>query len=246
MDTGWIKIHRKLLDNPTVMKDADHFAIWVWLLLKATHEGIDVIFGGERITLSPGQFTTGRKVISNALGVSESKVQRVLSCFESEHQIEQRTDRQCRLITVLKWSEYQKREQRNEHQMNNDRTTSEQRVNTKQECKNERMKETESEATTSLAPIKTKKTPSQIAHTFFEDGADHTQTIEYLVGKGVPEEVAKQEMAKFISYWTEPNKSGTKVRWQGETHFDLKRRMVTWFSRIRGYSENKESKGIKL
>ena len=24
MDNGWIKLHRKMLDNPVVMKDADH------------------------------------------------------------------------------------------------------------------------------------------------------------------------------------------------------------------------------
>lgn len=133
---GWIKLHRSIRNNPIVMKDADHLAIWIYLLTEASWGGNhDVMFQGQRYTLKPGEFTTGRKRIAEALHVSESKVQRVLKAFESEQQIEQRTDRQCRLISIVKWSEYQEDEQRNEQQVNNDRTTSEQRVNTNKESK---------------------------------------------------------------------------------------------------------------
>ena len=139
MGVGYLKLYRKTLDNPTVMKDADHLAIWIWLLMNAKFFPTDEWFGGERITLQPGQFITGRKKISEALGVSESKVQRVLKCYESERMIEQRTDRQGRLITIVSWDEYQANEQSSEQRVNNDRTTSEQRVNTitrKKERKN--------------------------------------------------------------------------------------------------------------
>lgn len=139
MSVGYLKLYRKTLDNPTVMKDADHLAIWTWLLMNAKFFPTDDWFGGERITLQPGQFITGRKKISEALGVSESKVQRVLKCYESEHMIEQRTNRQGRLITIVSWDEYQASEQSSEQRMNNERTTSEQRVNTitrKKERKN--------------------------------------------------------------------------------------------------------------
>lgn len=139
MGVGYLKLYRKTLDNPTVMKDSDHLAIWMWLLMNAKFFPTDDWFGGQRITLQPGQFITGRKKISEALGVSESKVQRVLKCYESEHMIEQQTDRQGRLITIVSWDEYQVSEQSSEQRMNNERTTSEQRVNTitkKKERKN--------------------------------------------------------------------------------------------------------------
>ena len=131
---GFIKLHRSLLDNPVVMKDSDHLAVWTYLLLQAAYsDGVSVIFGGKRLRLKPGQFTTGRKRIAAELHISESKVQRILKLFESEQQIEQRTDRQCRLISIVNWNKYQQSEQRNEQRVNNDRTTSEQRVNTKEE-----------------------------------------------------------------------------------------------------------------
>lgn len=134
-DKGWIKIHREILDNPIVMKDGDHLAVWVWLLLHATNKRRSVMFGGRQLYLKPGELTTGRKIIASELRISQSKVQRILKSFESEQQIEQRTDRQCRLISILNWDKYQKSGQRNEQRVNNDRTTSEQRLNTKQEGK---------------------------------------------------------------------------------------------------------------
>ena len=127
---GWILLHRKLLENPVVMKDADHLAIWIYLLLKASHQEHDIWFGKERITLEQGQLITGRKRIADDLRISESKVQRVLKLFESEHQIEQQVNSRNRLISIENWECYQKSEQQSEQQVNNKRTTSEQQVNT--------------------------------------------------------------------------------------------------------------------
>jgi hypothetical protein len=131
-DRGYIKIYRSLFDNPVVCKDNDHLAVWLYLLCDATHKDYPVMFGGERITLKPGELTTGRNRIALKLNIHSSKVQRILKCFEIEQQIEQRTDRQCRLISIVNWEEYQNDEQRNGQRVNNEWTTSEQRVNTKQ------------------------------------------------------------------------------------------------------------------
>ena len=138
---GWIKLHRKMLDNPVVCKDADYVAIWVHILLSATHEDYETWFNGKTVTLHAGQVVLGRQVLSQKYRVSESKVQRILSCLESEQLIEQQTTRHGRLISVVKWERYQKTEQQNEQQLNNKRTTTEQQLNTKQEQKNKRTKE---------------------------------------------------------------------------------------------------------
>ena len=47
MKSGWIKLHRKLADNPVVMKDSDYLALWVYLLLQASHAPFPIIFKGE-------------------------------------------------------------------------------------------------------------------------------------------------------------------------------------------------------
>ena len=125
-----------MLDNPVVWKDSDHLAVWIYLLLNATHKDMDVLFKNKRITLKPGQLITSRKSIAKKLDISESKVHRVLKMLEIEQQIEQQTSNKNRLITIVGWNEYQSCEQQIEQQVNNNRTTSEQQVNTNKNIKN--------------------------------------------------------------------------------------------------------------
>ena len=42
------------------------------------------------------------------------------------------------------------------------------------------------------------------------------------------DEVPKAIIKEFYSYWTEPTKSGTKMRFELEKTWDLKRRLRTW------------------
>lgn len=90
----------------------------------------------KRITLKKGQLLTGRKSISEKLKIDENKVQRILKILENEHQIEQQTSNQNRLITIVSWDKYQEDEQQIEQQLNNKRTTTEQQVNTNKNVKN--------------------------------------------------------------------------------------------------------------
>lgn len=136
---GWVKNYRKSLDNPIICKDADHFAVWNYLLLMATHSEYDTLFGKKRITLKAGQVIVGRKMISKKFNISESKVQRILKTFESEHQIEQHINKYTgRLITILNWDKYQEIEHHSEHHVNIIRTSSKHHVNTKQEDKEDK------------------------------------------------------------------------------------------------------------
>lgn len=136
MADGWIKLYRATLENPIVCKDADYLAVWVYLLLHVTHAEYDTSFVGGRFTLKPGQQLFGRKVISDDLKINESKVQRILKHFENEQQIEQQTTNKNRLISIVNWHKYQGAEQPIEHPLNNQRTTTEQQVNTNKNNKN--------------------------------------------------------------------------------------------------------------
>lgn len=132
---SYIKLYRKLLSNPVVCKDADHLAVWIWLLLNAVAFPKKVVYEGKEIVLQPGQLTTGRKKIADDLGVNEYKVQRILKCFENAQQIAQQTNRHCRLISILSWSEYQGDAQQNAQVMHDRCTTDAQPMHTKKESK---------------------------------------------------------------------------------------------------------------
>ena len=120
------------------MKDTDHLAVWIYLLLNASHNEHPALFKGEKIMLKPGQLITGRKSIALALHIDESKVERILKSLKSEQQIEQQTSSKNRLISITNWEFYQQSEQQNEQQVNNKRTTSEQQVNTNKNIKNDK------------------------------------------------------------------------------------------------------------
>lgn len=132
-DTGYVKLYRKMLDNPVVCKDADHVAVWIYLLLSATWQQYEVMFEGKTITLEPGQLVTGRLAIGVHNKINEYKVQRILKRFENEQLIAQQTTPRNRLISVLNWNQYQSTAQQDEQQAHNNCTTSAQQSAHKQE-----------------------------------------------------------------------------------------------------------------
>tara|TARA_R110000751_G_scaffold194466_1_gene299858 strand:- start:417 stop:1079 length:663 start_codon:yes stop_codon:yes gene_type:complete len=112
------------------MKDGDHLAVWVYLMLKATHKTYDIVWNGERKSLTAGQLITSRKAIAKDLKVSESKVERILKAFKTEQQIEQLSSSASRCISITKWGSFQATEQPDEQPSDSDRTASGQPANT--------------------------------------------------------------------------------------------------------------------
>ena len=122
---GYICLHRKILENPIIMKDSDHLAVWIYLLLEATHESYDAEFKGKRITLLPGQLITGSKSIAMKLKINYVKVHRILDEFKNENQIEKQVSNKNSLITISKWHEYQNVEKPKEKQAKSNCNSSE-------------------------------------------------------------------------------------------------------------------------
>jgi len=137
MHRGYIKIWRKFADNPR-FNDPQYLAVWIWLLLLATHKPIEKVFKGKTITLQPGQLITGRTFLSQKTGVNRSKIERILQTMKIEHQIEQQTSNKNRLISICNWKLYQQNEHQFEQQVSNNRATSEQQVSTYKNDKNDK------------------------------------------------------------------------------------------------------------
>jgi galactose-1-phosphate uridylyltransferase len=85
--------------------------------------------------------------------------------------------------------------------------------------------------------------PRAIAEKFFNDLKEQDRVVEEIANKYQSNQgVVKTEIVKFVSYWTEPNKSGTKQRWEIEKTFEISRRLATWFSRINNFNGQPKSK----
>ena len=124
MHEGHVKIYRRLKKSP-YYKDSQYVHLWLHLLLEVNHSPHrEKLKGSDAfIELQPGQVLTSRDKLSEQTGIHSSKVNRMLKAFETEQQIEQQTFNKYRIITITNWVSYQKREQQNEQQMNNRRTT---------------------------------------------------------------------------------------------------------------------------
>ena len=110
MNTGWIALHRSLLDHPRY-KDPEWVTVWNYLLLKATHTGGRRDFDGQIVELKPGQLITGRIAISEATGVDQNKVRRILETMQKDGQIDREAGRKGSIVTILNWAKYQEKPQ---------------------------------------------------------------------------------------------------------------------------------------
>jgi hypothetical protein len=135
---GYVKAHRKMMDKG-YYKKSEFVHLWLHLMFKANHKPKEFWFNGKNIKINRGQFITGRKKLSEETGINESKIERILNFFEkSEQQIEQQKSNRNRLITLLNYNVHNKTGQQIEQPVNNQRTTSEQPVNTTNNEKNEK------------------------------------------------------------------------------------------------------------
>ena len=53
------------------------------------------------------------------------------------------------------------------------------------------------------------------------------EIIPDFTGK-LPDNILKEEIQKFILYWTEKNPNGKKEKWEMQSTFDVKRRLASW------------------
>jgi len=133
---GWIKLHRKLLDNP-IAKKANYLAIWVYLLLNANHADNDTIIDNQRTTIKRGQLLTSIAKIADHFKMSTSTVSRILDYFISERMIERSSTFEYTIISVQNYDRYQEVESKVESWEKAGRKLSETNNNDKNE-KNEK------------------------------------------------------------------------------------------------------------
>jgi len=136
MSEGWIKLHRKWLENPIAQKPY-YGHLWITLLLKAAYKQSEFIWNNDKHLLKPGQLMTGRKKLSEQTGIPESTVERILTYLENEQQIEQQKTNKFRIITIRNWEKYQSFGKAN-NKVDDKRTANGQQVDTYKNVKNDK------------------------------------------------------------------------------------------------------------
>ena len=223
MDKGWIIIHRKILDSSIYKTDA-LFKLAMTILLLTNHT--DKQWNG--ITIKRGQVVTGRKKLAEITGQKESGIYKRLKKLEKLGFCNINSNNEYSVISVLKYGQYQ---DKSNNPSNNEGTTKEQRGNTTKQLNNDN---------NVTKYIETpKKQMLRFITSVNEKDENYDTLLNQLNNKGIDLNLASSEIDRFVMYWTEPNKSGTKERWELEKTFDVKRRLLNWFRNINKFNKKK-------
>lgn len=202
----WIKLHRSLLDWEWFDK-SEIVHLFIYLLLKANYE--DTQWKG--ITVKRGQLVTTRQQISRDLGLTEQQVRTVISKLILTHEINQQTTNKFTIITICKYDSYQPSKPTLQPTL--------QPTNNQQITSNIRSKE-----------IKEKDNNINIIIQKEKSGTDIEKRMESFreTLSQFRSQYSSVMLEEFFSYWSEPNKSKTKMRYELERTWDTSRRLQYW------------------
>jgi len=131
--SGWIKLHRKLLDNK-IFYSPLRLQLFIYLIIKSNHkEGR--VYG---VDIKRGQHLTGRKSLANDLKCNENTVYKNLKALQKENLISLDSNNKHTVVTVLNYGTYQDLVTTEEQQSNNEVTKKQQQSNTNKNEKNKK------------------------------------------------------------------------------------------------------------
>lgn len=166
--TGWIKIHRKLLDWEW-KTDPNVVALFIHLLLKANHK--QTKWRGQ--TIQRGQLPIGRKQLAIDTGLSEQQVRTALHKLEKSNIITSKPTNKFTTLTIVKYDEYQSQDYEATNNTTNKQPTNNQQITTPKECKNEK-----NEKKKENINKKSLKRPDDISENVWNDFLQHRKELK--------------------------------------------------------------------
>lgn len=139
MEIGYIKLYRKIT-NSFVWTNPNMLKLWLLCLMKASHKESRFLFNGKEVSVSSGQFVTGRAVIekefNEGVPVDQQIVGRTLwrwlKKFENEQMLSITSTTKYSVISIKNWHDYQV----NDQQVSSARPSTVQQVSTYKNDKN--------------------------------------------------------------------------------------------------------------
>jgi len=214
---GYFKVHRKILDSQ-VFAHQTALKIWIWCLARVTFKerfvSVKISKGETAVKLQPGQFIFGRFKAEEELDIDGSTIYKWMQKFASPEyeMITIESNSHYSIITLCNWEQYQNEQETEvtaiEQPRDSHVTATEQPRNTNNNDNND----------------------NNVKNIEAREIKFKSEVFEYL--NQYPESL----LNKFCNYWTEKNKSKTKMKFELEKTFEINRRLVTWASRDKDFS----------
>lgn len=107
---GWIKLYRRLTDDPVwALSTPEQKTVLITLLLMANHQANEWEWKGQKFEIQPGQLVTSIDSIrqKSGKGISVKNVRTSLKRFENLGFLANESAKTGRLITIANWGKYQ-------------------------------------------------------------------------------------------------------------------------------------------
>lgn len=111
MENSWIRLHRKLMDDPLYFAEPfTKMQAWIDLLLLANFADRVTFIRGNRVTIKRGQLAYSREWFSGRWRWSRGRVERFLLMLENDRKIVQQKSRLISIVTIVNYDFYQNSE----------------------------------------------------------------------------------------------------------------------------------------
>jgi hypothetical protein len=197
MQTGWIKLYRKLLKWRWYHK-SEMVHLLIHLVLSANHENKE----WQGNTIKRGQLITGLKSLSKETGISVQTIRTCLNRLKSTSEVTSKSTNKFRIITIVKYEDYQQDDKKLTSKItssltNNQQTTNKQ-LTTNKNIKNNKNIILHSEETSQGKQI------NEIINLFKEINPNYKEwfknTTQRSAVKSLLESVGYSKLTKAIEY----------------------------------------------
>ncbi|NCC84275.1 MAG: hypothetical protein EOM03_09135 [Clostridia bacterium] len=107
-NNGWIKLHRKIFDNPMYFSEPfTRMQAWIDLLLLANHSGQYFYIRGNRVDVKRGEVAHSMESLAQRWKWSRGKVLRYISQLENSQMIVQQKNHVITKLSITNYNTYQ-------------------------------------------------------------------------------------------------------------------------------------------
>lgn len=199
MYMGWIKVHRILMNKPIWLKSTpEQKAILITLLMLANHEQAEWEWFGQKFKVNPGQFITSLETIKNYTGKGIS-IQNVRSALNRFQKLEFLTNKSTKTGRLITILNW----------------------DSYQITKDEHNKEANKQVT------KTQQRGNKEVTSNKNNINERKKEFKKIILQYI-DEFPYQMLQEFFDYWSESNKSQTKMKWESEKTWELYKRLLRW------------------
>ena len=104
--SGWVKIYRRILDNPAFRNEAEAMC-FAWMVLRAQWRDTEVRYKGRVIRLRRGELAISLRDMADDWEWSKSRCERFIDRLKTGTLTETRTETGVTIITICNYSKYQ-------------------------------------------------------------------------------------------------------------------------------------------